>query len=60
MQAFSLIYGQITINQWSIEDNKGILDLIEDLVKSLPVFYLSCTISEAAVGCLEKEIYSLI
>ncbi len=57
MGAFSLIYGQVTINRWNQEQNTHAMDLIEKLVTDIPVYHLSCTISEEAVRCLKKALY---
>lgn len=56
-KAFSQIYSQITINRWNAQDHQRVMDLIEDLVKNVPVFHLSCTISEEAVRVLENALY---
>ena len=53
-QAFSQIYSQITINFWNKAGQQRAMDLIEELVSSVPVYHLSCTISEQAVICLEN------
>lgn len=55
-QAFSQIYSQITINFWNRAAQQRAMDLIEDLVTHVPVYHLSCTISEDAVRCLEKKL----
>ncbi len=53
VQAFTELYGQITVNRW----NSGIVtqatDQLEDLINRIPVYHLSCTISEEAVDCLD-------
>lgn len=55
-QAFSQIYSQITINFWNRQAQQRAMDLIEDLVTSVPVYHLSCTISEEAVQTLEQAL----
>ena len=55
-QAFSQIYSQITINFWNRAAQQRAMDLIEDLVTNVPVYHLSCTISEEAVETLERMI----
>ena len=55
-QAFSQIYSQITINAWNGQGQQHAMDLIEDLVTRVPVYHLSCTISEEAVICLENAL----
>lgn len=57
MQAFTLLYGQITINRWNAEDNGHAMDLIMDLIENVPIYHLGCTISEEAVECLEHILY---
>ena len=58
-QAFSRIYSQITINFWNKQAQQRAMDLIEQLVTSVPVYHLSCTISEEAVQTLERELDAL-
>ena len=53
-QSFSQIYSQITINFWNKGAQQRAMDLIENLVTDVPVYHLSCTISEDAVICLEN------
>lgn len=57
LQAFSQIYSQITINSWNREVQQRSIDLIEQLIMAVPVYHLSCTISEQAVECLEQVLY---
>lgn len=53
-QAFPLVYSQITVNRWNREDHIHTMDLIQDLLDSVPVYHLGCTISEEAVECLAR------
>ncbi len=51
-EAFIQLYSQITVNGWN---RSGVTDatiLVEQLIKSVPVYELGCTISEEAVECL--------
>ena len=57
MQAFSQLYGQITVNTWNKAFVQGNMDRIGALTTALPVYHLSCTISEDAVRCLEGALY---
>lgn len=57
MQAFAQIYSQITINQWNREFVGKAVELIEDLVTHVPVWQLTCDISEAAVQCLYDALF---
>ena len=56
MPAFSQLYTQITINRWNREFQTHAMDLIETLVHEVPVYHLSCTVSEDAVNCLENAL----
>ncbi len=55
-QAFPLLYSQITINRWNMEDHIRAMDLMEKLLAELPVYHLGCTISGEAVTCLENAL----
>lgn len=55
--AFSMLYGQITVNRWNVEASQKAVELLERLLQTVPVYHLSCTISEDAVTCLEKILY---
>ena len=60
LQSFSQLYSQITVNTWNkgfVENNMG---LIGQLTGEVPVFHLSCTISEDAVVCLEKALAEVL
>ncbi len=54
MQAFTMIYSQITINGWNQNAAAETMNLIEELINKVPVYHLSCTISKEAVDLLEK------
>ena len=58
MEAFPQLYSQITVNSW----NRGLvqqsMDLIGGLISEVPVYHLSCTISQEAVDCLDKIVYN--
>lgn len=58
IQAFTLLFEQITINKWNRNFVQNAIVCIEDLVKCVSVYQLTCDISEDAVACLEKEISS--
>lgn len=57
-QAFTLLYEQITVNQWNKAFVQQAITLIEDLVGDVPIYQLTCDISEAAVECLETVLFS--
>lgn len=56
-QAFTQIYAQVTINQWNKEFIQQAISCIENLIKQVPVYQLTCNISEEAVECLEKVLF---
>ena len=51
-QAFPLLYSQITVNKWNMQDHLHTMDLIDSFLREVPVYHLGCTISEEAVECL--------
>ena len=57
-EAFTSLYGQITMNRWDREGLVHSLDLLEQLAGKVPVYHLACDISEDAVKTLEQEIGS--
>lgn len=58
-QAFPLLYSQITVNRWNMEDHLRAMDQMERLLADVPVFHLGCTISEEAVACLESALKNI-
>ena len=55
-EAFTSLYGQITMNRWDREELVKNLDLLERLVGKVPIYHLACDISEDAVKTLEQEL----
>lgn len=55
-KAFSQIYSQITINRWNRASNLRAMELLEDLIGSVPVYHLACTMNETAIRALEEQI----
>ena len=55
-EAFTSLYGQITMNRWDREGLVENLDLLERLVGKVPIYHLACDISEDAVKTLEQEL----
>lgn len=50
------ILSEITVNTWNSEFQMKIFELLEKLTAEVPVYRLSCNISEEAVQCLEEKI----
>lgn len=48
---------EITINYHNSEFVQNVLDFIDDVLRNIPVYQLTCDISEDAVKCLEKQLY---
>ncbi|MCI5648533.1 MAG: hypothetical protein MR332_03730 [Fusicatenibacter sp.] len=57
LQAFTQLYSQITLNGWDYEAVQHGTELLEKFITSVPVYQLTCTISEDAVFCLENVIF---
>lgn len=57
MEAFSNLYGQITVNRWDSQAVLQSTDLISELVAHIPVYHFSCNISEEAVHTLYQELF---
>ena len=57
VQAFTQLYSQITVNQWNREFVQRTVELIEDFVEHVPVWQLTCDITENAVQCLEAALF---
>lgn len=58
-RGFPLLYSQITVNKWNMEAHMHAMDLMEEILKEVPLFHLGCTISREAVECLEQALQSL-
>lgn len=57
IQAFTQLYAQTTINQWNPAFVQRAMELIEDLIGQVPVYQLTCNMTEDAVKCLEQAIF---
>lgn len=55
--AFTQLYAQVTINQWNRTFVQHAMELVEDLVKQVPVYQLTCDMTENAVRCLEGVLF---
>ena len=50
--AFPLLYSQITVNKWNMQDHLHTIDLIEEFLGSVPVLHLGCIwMLDASEGC---------
>ena len=56
MQAFTGLYSQITVNRWNRSSHLHAMELAEDLIASVPVYHLACTMNESAVTALEAAL----
>lgn len=56
-QAFASLYSQITINQWNKDYIQRAIGNLEDLMEQVPIWQLTCDISEDAVLCLERALF---
>ena len=57
IEAFRQLYPQVTVNQWNPEFVQAAMKGIEDLIMQIPVWQLTCDISEEAVQCLESVLF---
>ena len=56
-KAFSRLYAQITLNQWNRAFVGRGIDLTEELLEGVPVYLLTCDMTEGAVRCLEAALF---
>ena len=57
IEAFRQLYPQVTVNQWSSEFVQAAMNGIEDLIMQIPVWQLTCDMTEEAVQCLEGALF---
>lgn len=55
-EAVTLLYEQTTVNSWNVPAIERSMDLLEMMANEIPIYLLSCTISEEAVLMLKQEI----
>lgn len=56
-QAFTQLYAQITINQWNKDFVQRAITNLEDMVRQVPVYHLTCNMTEDAVISLENVLF---
>lgn len=56
-QAFTQLYAQITINQWNEDFVQRAITNLEDMVRQVPVYHLTCNMTEDAVISLENVLF---
>ena len=56
MEAFKALYSEITVNSWNKKDVETIIELVENFIKEVPIYVLSCLPNKGAVDLLKKEI----
>lgn len=57
IQAFTQLYAQVTINRWNRAFVQRAMELMENLIDTVPVYQLTCNITEDAVSCLEHVLF---
>lgn len=57
LQAFTRLYAQFTINQWSSSFVQRAITELEELIKQVPVYQLTCNMTEDAVECLSAALF---
>lgn len=60
LQAFASLYAQITINAWNRAFAQRAMALIEALIAQVPVFLLTCDMTQEAVSCLEDAVFPVV
>ncbi len=55
-EAFIQLYSQITINSWNQKFVDAAFNFIENILQTVPIYHLSCTISKEAVDVLANEL----
>jgi len=58
-ETFKRLYSQITINSWQSSAVQHTINLLEHLVKTVPVLQFQCTISSHAVDILDQKLQAL-
>ena len=56
-EAFCEIYPQLTVNPWNKEFQKDAIDFTFELIRLVPIYRLTCRISEEAVNLVRGELY---
>ena len=56
MEAFKTLYSETTVNSWNKKDVETIIELVENFIKEVPIYVLSCLPNQEAVDLLKKEI----
>lgn len=57
IHGFTELYAQITSNKWNRAFVQRAMDDLENLISNVPIWQLTCDISEDAVKCLEGALY---
>lgn len=55
-KALVAMMSQLVIDGWDSDIRFKTMDMLVELMKDIPVYQLSCTISEDAVACLERKL----
>ena len=56
IEAFRALYSETTVNSWNKKDVETIIELVENFIKEVPIYVLSCLPNQEAVDLLKKEI----
>lgn len=59
-EAFARLYPQLNIHQWNKRYCSLAADLLLEIVRSVPVFWLSCRPDEAAVALTEQNVFGVL
>lgn len=56
LQAFQMIYPEVTISNWNVNHVDTSIQLLDDLIQNVPVWHYSCTRDENAVRTLRNTL----
>lgn len=54
--AFSKIWEGVSVNSWDRKDVEMVSDAVQEVVKRIPIFHLTCTPDESAIIALEEAL----
>ena len=55
-EAFAHIWEGVSVNSWNSKDVEIVSDVIVDISKTIPIYYMKCTPDESAVCLLEEKL----
>ena len=56
LQAFRMLYPEVTISGWNVQNVDKAIGLLNDLIGNVPVWHYSCTMEKEAVDVLKRAL----